>query len=109
MDFRDRKLGGCRIGGRSRGSRGAGRATACACPTRGRGQLGAALQRFGGWRTALVGVVVDVPSGTLEAQAGRSERAFEQALALGTFLLRLGREVLDLFKAMTAHSTTIGI
>jgi hypothetical protein len=65
--------------------------------------------RLGGGSGALARVVVYIKTGAFEAQAGRGERAFKLALAHGTDKFRLGTEVLDFFKAVTALGTTIGI
>ena len=56
-----------------------------------------------------MGVVVDIPPCAFEAEAGRGERALQQAVALGAFLLFLSREALDLFKFVAALSAAIGI
>ena len=64
---------------------------------------------FGSGRAALWGVVVHVPTGTLEAQAGYSESPLQDAAALGTDLLRFGAEVLDFLKSMAALRAAIRI
>jgi hypothetical protein len=42
-------------------------------------------------------------------QSGRGERAFERAMALGAFPLRIGAEVLDLLEAVRALSAAISV
>jgi len=53
--------------------------------------------------------VVHIPAGAFEVQARCRQRALKQSVAFGAFQLRLGREVLDFFKAMATLGTAIGI
>lgn len=70
---------------------------------------GFGTRRLGGGLTALGCVVVHVPAGALEMEPGRCQWALKHAVALGTFNLRLGREVLDFLKTMATLRTAIGI
>ena len=94
-----------RAGCRCRRGGGRGRAGTCA-----RGSLSGCGGGLGGRRAALLGrVVVHIPSGAFELQARRGQRALDCAAAFRTFPLRLGAEVLDLFKAVTTLGTPIRI
>ena len=96
-----RRRAGCRR------RRGGGRGRAHFCVRRSLGWRGGGV---GGRRAALLGrVVVHIPSCAFELQAGRGQRALDRAAAFRTFPLRLGTEVLDLFKAVTALGTPIRI
>jgi len=54
-------------------------------------------------------VVVDIPAGALEVQARSGQWALQDSVALGALKLRLGGEVLYLFKAMATLGAAIGI
>ncbi len=58
---------------------------------------------------AFRGVVVHIPSRTLEAQAGHCKSPLQSSAALRTDLLRLGAEVLDFLKSMAALRAAIRI
>jgi hypothetical protein len=54
-------------------------------------------------------IVVHIPAGTLEVQAGSGERPLQHPAANGAFKLRLGAEILDLFKTVTTLGAAIRI